>query len=271
MTPRRRRVALMGGVLVVAGMLMAWSKVTLAGPAAGPASAGISAQGSPSGPPPEPISQGEFLFRRDCAWCHGSGGAGTERGPALIGTGAASVDFMLSTGRMPISNPGARVARAAPAYARDQIDQLARYVQQAMGGPEIPPVDPAAGDPAAGAQLYQINCAACHSSTGAGGALTNGVVAPDLRHSTPRQIAEAVRIGGAGVRTGRMPPFDERALSDQELNSVVRYVQAIQRPSTRGGAELGRLGPVAEGFIAWVVGLGVLLVFIRFIGTRRGE
>jgi ubiquinol-cytochrome c reductase cytochrome c subunit len=39
----------------------------------------------------------------------------------------------------------------------------------------------------------------------------------------------------------------------------------------RGGGNLGGLGPVTEGAVAWIVGLGILLLFTRWIGTRVGD
>src|SRR5438105_3475162 len=80
---------------------------------------------------------GRILFERDCAWCHGTNGEGTDRGPALIGVGAASADFQLSTGRMPLPNMDARSERRPPAYARPLIDELDRYVASLGAGPGI--------------------------------------------------------------------------------------------------------------------------------------
>jgi hypothetical protein len=34
---------------------------------------------------------------------------------------------------------------------------------------------------------------------------------------------------------------------------------------------VGRVGPVIEGAIGWIVGLGLLVIFVRWIGTKRGE
>jgi ubiquinol-cytochrome c reductase cytochrome c subunit len=123
------------------------------------------------------------------------------------------------------------------------------------------------GSLAQGAQLYETNCAACHSSAGIGGALTQGKEAPSILTSTPTQIAEAMRLGG----TGNMPVFGPDALTDQQVDSIVRYIQALQHPRDRGGFALGHIGPIAEGFIAWVVGLLLLVVFVRWIGTRAKE
>ncbi|HMC37586.1 MAG TPA: c-type cytochrome [Actinomycetota bacterium] len=228
---------------------------------------------TPTAPSPSPslstqAQAGRILYLRDCAWCHGQDGSGGQFGPSLVGVGAESADFMLSTGRMPIPTVEEQPPRKKPVYTQAQINDLVAYVASLGTGPDIPPVNPAAGDLGQGAQLYEENCAACHSSTGVGGALTSGLQAPTILDSTARQIAEAIRLGGAGLRTGKMPKFETDALSNAQVDSIVRYVLYLQHPEDRGGASLARIGPVAEGFVAWFVGLLVLILFIAWIGER---
>ena len=50
--------------------------------------------------------------------------------------------------------------------------------------------------------------------------------------------------------------------------SIVRYVEYLRDPEDRGGLGLGHLGPIPEGFVAWVIGLGLIVIGIRWIGTR---
>src|SRR2546422_1415087 len=155
---------------------------------------------------PTPTSgPGRYLYLRDCAWCHGAQGQGSTTGPSLIGVGASSADFMLSTGRMPIPRVEVQPRRQASPYSPAQTRALVEFVAAMGPGPAIPSVDPARGSPAEGEELYQANCAVCHGAPGAGGALTNGLFAPNLRDSTPVQVAEAIRLGGAGLRSGNMP------------------------------------------------------------------
>jgi ubiquinol-cytochrome c reductase cytochrome c subunit len=205
--------------------------------------------------------RGQELYQQNCATCHGQQGEGTERGPTLVGVGAASADFYLSTGRMPIAEEQRSPGRAKPAFGRADIDALVAYVASLGGGPAIPAVDPAAGRLPEGERLFQENCAACHSATGTGGALTSGQVAPSLAPSTPVQLAEAVRVG-----PGPMPRFDAQALDDRQVDSIARYVGYLQRGGNPGGAGLGRIGPVTEGLVAWVVGLGLLVLVVRRLG-----
>jgi ubiquinol-cytochrome c reductase cytochrome c subunit len=216
---------------------------------------------------PAPTS-GKLIFLGDCAFCHGTDAAGSNRGPSLRGVGAADVDFYLSTGRMPVSEEVQDPQRKEPAYDQAEIGRIVSYVDSlgAGSGPPIPQVDLAAANLTDGEKLYTENCASCHSSVGAGGALTNGKYAPTLRPATPTQIAEAIRIG-----PGTMPLFGTDALSDDQVNSIVRYVVYLQHPQDRGGLGLSHIGPITEGTIAFVVGLGACLLIIRRIGTAVGD
>ena len=65
-----------------------------------------------------------------------------------------------------------------------------------------------------------------------------------------------------------MPIFPGDVLDEDELDSVVRYVQYLDNPDDRGGLPLGRVGPIPEGFVTWVIGVGALLLATAWIGTR---
>lgn len=204
------------------------------------------------------------LFERDCAVCHGNMAAGSPRGPSLVGVGAATLDFWLSTGRMPISSPSQTPERRPPAYSASTIRSLIAYIQALTGstGPPIPSVNLQGTDLGVGGESFRVQCAACHSWAGEGGALVNRA-APPTNHATPTQIVEAIRTG-----PGAMPRFGTAALSDQEVNDVVAYVRYLDHPVDHGGDPLGRIGPLAEGAAALVVGLGLLTLASRWIGTR---
>jgi ubiquinol-cytochrome c reductase cytochrome c subunit len=231
-------------------------------------------------PPARGPELGQALFQRDCAWCHGARGEGTDFGPDLNGQldGGAYTDFMVRTGRMPLQYPQQQATLRRPSvYDEDEITAIVAFVETLGGtGPPVPTPDPAAGDLSDGAELYLENCAACHSSTGIGGALTSGQVVPPVISATPREIAEAMLVGPGcpntsptcGPGEGAMPRFD---LSQEEVDSIVRYVQYLQRPAEPGGDPIGRIGPVAEGAVGLIVGLGLLLLVGRWIGTRVGQ
>jgi ubiquinol-cytochrome c reductase cytochrome c subunit len=226
-------------------------------------------------------AEGFQLYQRDCAWCHGNRGQGTSYGPNLLqGTaGPALTDFMVSTGRMPINAPSEKDAlHRDPIYTPEEIAAIVAFVESLDApGPPIPKVDLARADLSAGRDLYQANCAACHSTTGAGGVLATGkpgivngyvlsgqrgLVVPPLLESSPTQVAEAMRTGPPG-----MPVFGPAAFPDDQVDSIARYVVYLQKAAHPGGFELGRIGPVAEGAVGWLVGLASLLLLTRWIGT----
>jgi len=209
-------------------------------------------------------TRGQLLYEQSCMSCHGADAGGTADGPSLHAVGAAAADFMLSTGRMPLADPSQRPVRQAPAFSASDIASIVAYLQTiAPGGPGIPKVDLAAGTLADGQEVFAGNCAACHGAGAGGDAIGGGQIAPSLYQADPTQIAEAVRLG-----PGQMPRFDPRHLPELQLNSVSAYIGYLQRDKNRGGFGLGRLGPVAEGFVGAIVGLGTIVLVIRFTGTR---
>ncbi|MDG6110197.1 c-type cytochrome [Dactylosporangium aurantiacum] len=223
---------------------------------------------SPSGSPPSSggDGRGELLYGRACASCHGYQGEGTQRGPTLAGVGPASVDFQLSTGRMPLNREKDPNVHQQPAFSADDIRALVDHVAAFPpgGGPAIPQVQP--GDPRAGRELYLTYCSACHSATGVGATLNNGRFAPSLFRATPVQVGEAIRVG-----PGLMPAFGPAALSDGDVDAIAGYVGVLQGDYgdlDRGGFWLWRLGPFPEGVVAWLVGMGVLLLGARLLGSR---
>jgi quinol---cytochrome-c reductase cytochrome c subunit len=208
--------------------------------------------------------EGSTLYDEGCSSCHGfllSGRAG--HGPSLIGVGAGPVNFYLSTGRMPLSNPTAEPVRGQPAYGRRQIDALIAYISS-FGGPPSPDADAAAGNLAQGFSQFTLHCAGCHQIVGRGG-MTVGAFAPSLQHDTPLQIAEAVRMGPY-----LMPHFDSRQIDQRQLDSIARYVQSTRRPDNAGGWGLYNIGPIPEGMAAWFIALVALVLVARLIGERTG-
>lgn len=209
-------------------------------------------------------ARGLELFVAGCSTCHGVMGQGTDQGPPLIGVGAAAVDFMLSTGRMPLANPNEQPVRNPPKYSGDEIRAIVAYVSSlGPGGPEIPMVVPSQGELVQGHEIYSANCLACHGAAAQGASVGGGSVAPSLHLATPTQLAEAPRIG-----PGVMPLFREDFITDAEMNSLVRYILWLRSPPDRGGLGLGHVGPVLEGLVGWLIGLGLLVLVIRFTGTR---
>lgn len=210
------------------------------------------------------IEAGRTLFENSCSSCHGVGGTGTDLGPPVTESGAAGAHFMLSTGRMPLDDPRRQPVRKPAAFGEEQIAHISSYVASLGDGPEIPDVDVDDGDVVLGQQLYAENCGACHSSAGAGGAVGAGLEAPSLGRATPVEVVEAMRIG-----PGAMPVFAEQTLSEEDANSIARYLVYLRDVPDPGGLGMRRIGPIAEGAVAWLVGVGLFVVICRFVGEKE--
>jgi ubiquinol-cytochrome c reductase cytochrome c subunit len=243
---------------------MALLVVAFAGTAAALLGPSRAASGAPAAAQQDDLLRlGRVTYQERCATCHGGEAEGTDQGPPIAGLGTAAYDFYMATGRMPLTQPGVQPRRRAPVLTAEEIDAVTAYLESLRpGGQPIPEVDPAAGDLSQGQQLYQLNCAPCHGATGQGGA-AGIVVAPGLDPATDVQVAEAIRIG-----PGTMPVFESPTVDQNELNALVRYVAHLRDPEDPGGAGLGGTGPLIEGFVAFFGAVGLLILAVRWIGTR---
>lgn len=211
------------------------------------------------------IETGDKLFQANCATCHGPDAEGTESAPSLIGVGAASVDFQVGTGRMPMQANGPQALAKPVQMTAEQTRQLAAFVASLGAGPSIPTaeqVDPTLGDTSNGAAVFRTNCAMCHNAVGAGGALSEGKFAPALWDVTPTHIYEAMLTGPQS-----MPVFNDATLTPEEKRDVIAYL-VEQREGSAGGLDLGSLGPVSEGLWVWIVGIGALIGCSVWIGAK---
>jgi quinol---cytochrome-c reductase cytochrome c subunit len=228
------------------------------------------------------VADGRKLFLVGCAFCHGQGGEGiktqdgNQLGPTIAGVGAAAVDFQVSTGRMPLAQPGAQAQEKPPTYTDEEIAELAAYVASLAPGPGIP--DPSdyslAGLSqeerddaiARGGQIFLTNCTACHNFAGKGGAMPRGGYAPNLSNTEARHIYEALLTG-----PGQMPTFSNGNLSPEEKRDVIAYLYSLRDQPQYGGFGLGGMGPVSEGLFAWIVGIGSLVGFATWIAAHTAR
>ncbi|MDQ2707441.1 MAG: cytochrome c [Actinomycetota bacterium] len=222
------------------------------------------------------VAQGQQVFDNHCISCHGANLQGvTDRGPSLIGVGSAATYFQVSSGRMPVARQEAQAERKHPLHDLDpeteegarNIDALGAFVQANGGGPTPPAERGEAlrGDnPARGGQLFRLNCASCHNFTGRGGALSSGKFAPTLDPANEEQIYTAMLSGPQN-----MPHFSDRQLSVDEKKDIIAYVKSVtDGKNNPGGNGLGGIGPVSEGLIIWLVGIGALVGFTVWLGAK---
>lgn len=186
---------------------------------------------------------GQAVFAARCAVCHGNQGQGlsarvTIAGPSL--QAEHDINAVLSVVR-----DGRGVM---PSYGRilrhQDIEDVSRYI---TGQLAIIPLS--GGNLTEGGILFRTHCAACHRTAVRGGALvmvqTN---APALTTQSAAVIAGAIRMG-----PGPMPAFPTALISDQQLASIVAYVQFVQHPPNPGGNPLHWYGPVVEGLVACAI------------------
>jgi ubiquinol-cytochrome c reductase cytochrome c subunit len=245
--------AAIAGGLVFAGALYG----VLAG---GPASA-APGQASPA--------NGRSLFIQSCASCHGINAQGTSQAPSLIGAGAAAVDFQMSTGRMPAKEPSAENNRKPVTFTPQQIADIGAWIESLGLGPTVPDatqVSTVGADTALGYQLFSAECSQCHGAGSGGGALTYGKSAPSLNAATPTQIYEAMLTGPEA-----MPAFGDGTMTPQEKRDIIAYITATRAETNPGGFSLGRIGTVTEGIVAWLGGLGFLVLIAMWLTARRKD
>jgi ubiquinol-cytochrome c reductase cytochrome c subunit len=234
---------------------------------------GLGSSGSASassGSSSSQITEGKDLFAVSCASCHGEDAQGRSGvAPSLIGAGAAAVDFQVGTGRMPLKENDAEAPRKPPVFSQSQIYAIAAYIASLGGGPAIPSdqdVSTAGASTALGQSLFNANCAQCHNYSGAGGALTDGKYAPPLTQATSRQIYEAMLTGPEA-----MPVFNNTTVTPQDKRDIIAYVEETRSEANPGGFSLGRVGPTTEGLVAWLGGIGALVLAAMWITAKRRE
>ena len=231
---------------------------------------GGNASASSPNPSLDQVSLGKDLFAVSCATCHGQYAQGRSGvAPSLIGAGAAAVSFQMSTGRMPLKETDAEAPRKPVTFSQKQIYAIAAYVASLGGGPPIPTPDQystAGADTGLGQSLFNANCAQCHNYAGAGGALTDGKYAPPLTQATNQQIYEAMLTGPEA-----MPVFNDTTLTPSDKRDIIAYVTQTRAEANPGGFSLGRVGPTTEGLVAWLGGIGALVLAAMWITAKRRE
>jgi cbb3-type cytochrome c oxidase subunit III len=181
---------------------------------------------------------GQQLFRDKCGGCHTLADAGTRGviGPNLDHAFAVPIEegfdqssireVVLGQMRFPVApmpEPDAPEMFPSGEYTQEERDEamksIAAYVASVAG--REPTAAAGAGGGAAGAsnpqELFNANCASCHTLAAAG---SSGTIGPSLDESTlaPPAIEQQIRRGGGG-----MPAF-EGMLSDAQIQALAKYV-----------------------------------------------
>jgi ubiquinol-cytochrome c reductase cytochrome c subunit len=166
---------------------------------------------------------------------------------------------------MPGAASGPQLEVKPVQFTEEQTAAMAAYIGSLADGPGIPDEAylQANGNPTVGGELFRINCAMCHNAGGAGGALTEGKYAPNLMKSSAKTIYEAMVTGPQN-----MPVFNEANITPEEKNDIITYLTYLQNNRSVGGEELGNLGPVVEGLLAWLGLLGLIVAITVWLGAK---
>ncbi|MCZ7574239.1 MAG: c-type cytochrome [Ardenticatenaceae bacterium] len=180
---------------------------------------------------------GQQLFVSNCAVCHGQDARG-QVGPNLHGVAVAGPTFLTAV----VANPETVNNQATMPRIPLSRQEIADVVAYLMALPEVPdgvqievtpPASPAApasssegaqseavSDIDQGAQLFQSKgCIACHGPGAQGTAL-----APSLVGKTAEEVRRQVR-----TPKKQMPPFSIAMLSDNELETIIQYIESLSR------------------------------------------
>jgi len=176
------------------------------------------------------VHGGERHFKDNCATCHGLGGGGQLHYPSLADDAwiwGGTFEEILYTINHGIRNEDDLDARFSmmPAYGtdgilqRDEINEVAEYVLSLSG------LEHDADLAVAGAEHYEIHCAACHMEEGGG---MNELGAPALNDAVWLYGGEReeIRAQITNPRHGVMPPWQGR-LPDEVVKMLTVYVHNL--------------------------------------------
>ncbi len=175
------------------------------------------------------VSAGAAVYRTWCTQCHGSGAAGAVGYPNLLdddwlwGGDIENIYLTVAHGIRNEEDDDARYSEM-PAFGdlleKEEITQVVNYVMDLSGAA---PQD--ASQVAAGAVVFEDNCAACHGEAGEG----------DIYQGAPN-LNDAIWLYGGDYDTlmetvqysryGVMPPWIGR-LSEAEVRAVSLYVHQL--------------------------------------------
>lgn len=152
--------------------------------------------GPPAATTPNGGSDGRTLYNQSCQVCHGPGGQGSDRGPALASITLTHGDTEADLIR---TIRGGIAGTAMPPFAGftdAEIGRLAGFILGLRAGTALATMSAVSGgDVAAGESLFfgRAGCATCHEINGRG-----GVVGPDL--------SGAARLSAPALRQKLMTP-----------------------------------------------------------------
>jgi ubiquinol-cytochrome c reductase cytochrome b subunit len=208
---------------------------------------------------------GETIFKTEgCASCHGAGGVGTSKAPALTklsttmtpaaltGVLQHPTDTMQAGGMPPVKATGADLGAlvaylqglATPVTAQAPAPATAPATAPAPATTPLPGASPSSVSPATSHQVAKVasqpamnnseakgkvmfeahGCADCHGPAGVGGTAAAAALAGTDASLAPALLTTILQHPTARMQQGGMPPV---SLSGDELKALVAYVSRI--------------------------------------------
>jgi cytochrome c oxidase cbb3-type subunit III len=185
------------------------------------------------------VPEGEQLYTRNCAACHGSDGRGGVGVPLALEDFLANVpdSYLFATIRH--GRPG----RVMPAFDRlsdTEVQAIVDYIRDF--GPPSPELStaPVNGDPRRGEALFATHCASCHGAGGEGSPGTGvtfsrprdlPILAPALNNpgflkaATDAMIRRTLMQGREGTP---MPSLTDLGLEESDIDDIVSFVRSFE-------------------------------------------
>src|SRR6266851_2247858 len=192
---------------------------------------------------------GEFEFRANCAFCHGLGARGGGRGPDLTrarkrhGNADADLFRTINEGVPGTAMPPNGATQQGVGMTAEEIWQVISYIRsvQAKAPAEV------VGNAAHGKEVFygSTGCATCHMIQGKGGRLGPDLITADgtklmgvvlnednftLQMMDSREqlhLLEKDKLQSyEKSRESLMPAYDQKMLSDKDLQDLIAYLLA---------------------------------------------
>jgi ubiquinol-cytochrome c reductase cytochrome c subunit len=93
--------------------------------------------------------------------------------------------------------------------------------------------------------------------------MPRGGYAPKIRGVDPRHVYQAMLTGPQA-----MPTFSNGNIPSDDKKAIIAYLDSLDGSPNFGGFTFGSLGPVSEGIIAWLIGIGGLVGFAIWIAAH---
>jgi cytochrome c oxidase cbb3-type subunit III len=178
----------------------------------------VAQRGAPPGPAnpflgkTEAVAEGETLYTEHCATCHGAGGSGGPRGPAIVSGNRLEIGVSDAQTFNIIKNGVAGTPMSPQQMPEPDIWKVVTYIH-ALRGAAID--NPLPGDVAHGEQVFwgKGQCGTCHMMSGKG-----GLTAPDLSNIAGTRKASSISdaltkqqhrvYGSGGAHLQALPVMD---------------------------------------------------------------